>query len=160
MKRILIIVLLAVGFFSCKRERAILYDVQDAYVKRDGANKTRLKTTTEFIAISYSDIFGTTIPQNKLDEIALVYESFGDKKLMEDIIVKNFINSPSAQIPSATTMNADLDKFISDAYKKLYNREPSETEAFKVKELIKSNSAITPLVVYYALMTSNEYRYY
>ncbi|MFN7013579.1 MAG: hypothetical protein ACK4ON_04815, partial [Bacteroidia bacterium] len=144
MKHILIIVVFAVGFFSCKRERAILYDVQDVYVKRDGANKTRLKTTTEFIAIAYSDIFGTTIPQNKLDEITLVYESFGDKKMMEDNIVKNFINSTSAQIPSSSAMNADLDKFISDAYKKLYNREPSETEAFKVKELIKSNSNITP----------------
>jgi hypothetical protein len=160
MKNLFFVLLILFSFTACKRERTILYDVQDVYVKRDGANKTRLKTTTEFIAIAYSDIFGTTIPQNKLDEIALVYESFGDKKLMEDIIVKNFINSPSAQIPSSTAMNADLDKFISDAYKKLYNREPSETETFKVKELIKSNSAITPLVVYYALMTSNEYRYY
>lgn len=160
MKRLLIIVLLTTSLLSCKRERTILYDVQDVYVKRDATNKNRLKTTTEFIAIAYSDIFGTTIPQNKLDEIALVYEAFGDKKLMEEIIVKNFINSPSAQIPSASAMNADMDKFISDAYKKLYNREPSETEAFKVKELIKSNSAITPVVVYYALMTSNEYRYY
>ncbi|MFN4233763.1 MAG: hypothetical protein ACK4IK_03040 [Bacteroidia bacterium] len=160
MKRILIIFLLTASIFSCKKERTVLYDVQDAYVKRDGANKSRLKTTTEFIAIAYSDIFGTTIPQNKLEEISLVYESFGDKKLMEDIIVKNFINHPSAQIPSASAMNADLDKFITDAYKKLYSREPSETELFKVKELIKSNTAITPTVFYYALMTSNEYRYY
>lgn len=160
MNRILIIVLLSTIFFSCKKERAILYDVQDAYVKRDGTNKTRLKTSTEFIAIAYSDIFGSTIQQNKLDEIALVYESFGDKKLIEDIIVKNFINSSSALIPSATAMKEDMDKFISDTYKKLYIREPSETEAFKLKELLNSNSAITPLVVYYALMTSNEYRYY
>lgn len=148
------------GIYSCKRERVILYDLQDVYINRDGSNKTRLKTTTEFIAIAYSDIFGSSIPQNKLDEIALVYESFGDKKLMEDIIIKNFLNNPSAQIPSHTDMNADLDKFISDAYKKLYNREPLETEAFKLKEFIKSNNAITPAMVYYALMTSNEYRYY
>jgi hypothetical protein len=160
MKNLFLVLLILFSFTACKRERTILYDVQDVYIKRDGANKTRLKTTTEFIAIAYSDIFGTTIPQNKLDEIALLYESFGDKKMMEDIIIKNFINSSSAQIPSTATMNADLDKFIFDTYKKLYSREPLETEVLKLKELIKSNSAITPTVVYYALMTSNEYRYY
>jgi hypothetical protein len=154
------ILILALALSACNKERAILYDVQAVYVQRDGTNKTRIKTTTEFISIVYSDIFGTTIPQSKLDELSLAYEAFGDKKLMEDIIVKNFLNSSSAQIPSTSTMNADIDDFIQKTFRKLYNREPGEMEAWKLKEMIKSNSAITPVVVYYAFMTSNEYRYY
>ncbi|PCJ83606.1 MAG: hypothetical protein COA57_10840 [Flavobacteriales bacterium] len=148
--------------FACKKdvETLYIYDVDDVNVTQDGVNKPNVKTTTEFISIAYSDLFNTTIDQNTLTDLSLSYAAFGDKKLIEDMIIRNFLNTTGTDIPSKSAMNADVEQFVEDTYRKFYNRDPSEFELWQVKDMIENDATVTPEIAYYAFMTSNEYRYY
>ena len=151
---------LLVIFTSCKKETTYVYGVNDVTVKQEGAVKPSVKTTTEFISIAYADIFGSTIPGNDLTELSLLYSAFGDKKLMENLIIKNFLNSPGITIPTKTQMNSNLDSFLNQTYTKFLNRTPNEFELYGTKTLIQADTSITPELIYYGMLTSNEYRHY
>lgn len=147
---------------SCKKESptSYIYGVNTTTVSQDGVSKPNPKSTVEFISIAYSDLFGNTIDLNTLTELGTAYEAFGDKKLIEDLIIRNMLNAQQATIPSQTSMSANVPAFIVNTYKKFYNREPNEFELWQFTNLINTDSSITPELVYYAFMTSNEYRYY
>jgi hypothetical protein len=93
-------------------------------------------------------------------QLSTVYLAFGDKKLIEDRILLNMLSQPNVQIPSVPHVNGDTTQFIVNTYKKLYNRDPDAFEKYYLKEQIRLNTAMTPRVIYYALMTADEYRYY
>lgn len=157
-------ILLALVVFAsgCKKEppTTYIYGVNSVGVTQDGVSKPNVKSTVEFISIAYSDLFGNTINQATLTDLATAYVSFADRKLIEDMIIRNFLNTPGIDIPTLTEMNANVPTFIINSYKKFYNREPNEFELWQMQNLIASDAAITPELVYYAFMTSNEYRYY
>lgn len=162
-KNILYIVLLVAvaSTTSCKKDPSYVYDVNSVNVTQPGVSKPNVKSTLEFISIAYSDLFGTTISAGELTDLSLAYLSFGDKKFIEDLIIRNFLNKPGVIIPSQSTMTADVSKFVSDTYRKFYNRDPNEFEKWQVVNYINSNMAnITPELIYYSFMTSDEYRYY
>tara|TARA_R110000868_G_scaffold237867_1_gene492447 strand:+ start:991 stop:1488 length:498 start_codon:yes stop_codon:yes gene_type:complete len=158
---LLLLALLTAGAFSgCQKEKNIIYDVNDVNVNRPEGNKDYVKSLAEFISIAYTDLFGQNISQSALQTLSVPYSGFGDLKLIEDMIIKNFLNSPSAIVPSNTDMRANVDQFIMETYQKFFNRNPNEFELWHMKNLIEENADITPELVYYATMTSNEYRYY
>ena len=108
--------------FSCKKEKNVIYQLNDVTIEQNSANKDHLKSTTEFISIAYSDIFGTVISTNKLADLTRIYKAFGDKKLIEQMVIKNFLNEPTNLIPVIdTTSVTTIKDFVTDAYKKLYN---------------------------------------
>lgn len=160
MKNILALFTLLIVFNSCKKETEYIYEVNDVQVRQEDIGKGIPKSTIEFLSIAYSDIFGNTISQNQLNRLSLLYLAFGDKKLLEDLLIKNMINRPESLLPSNQTMRADVDLFIMNAYQKLYNRSPNELEVFTLKKSINENAQMTAVTVYYAMMTSDEYRYY
>ncbi len=147
---------------SCRKEKSYVYGVKDVTVSQEGSLKPNVKTTTEFISIAYADIFGTSISNADLVKLSTAYSSFGDRKLIEDMVIRNFLNrtTPPPQVPAKASMTADVGKFVSDTYKKFYNRSPNEYEKWFVTNLIKSDTSVTPELVYYSFLTSNEYRYY
>ena len=154
----LLLFLIAVG--SCKKETTYIYNVDDESVQQPGGDKGNVKSTTEFISIAYSDLFNTTIPNDTLLSVNAAYTAFGDKKLVEDRIIRHFLNSPVVQIPTDQQMRADIPQFVAGSYRKFLNRDPDEFEKYFISNIIQSNVNITQVVVYYAMMTSNEYRYY
>lgn len=160
MKKIIFVFLISIVFNSCKKETEYIYEVNDVQVSQEDIGKGIPKSTIEFLSIAYSDIFGNTISQNQLNRLSLLYLAFGDKKLLEDLLIKNMINRPESLLPSNQTMRADVDLFIVNAYQKLYNRSPNELEVFTLKKNINENAQMTAVMVYYAMMTSDEYRYY
>ena len=143
---------------SCKKD--YVYEVNDVTVTQPGGDKTNVKTTTEFISIVYSDLFNTNVPTDTLLYVQQAYEAFGDKKLIEDRIVRHFLNSASVQVPTDAAMRADIPLFVDETIQKFFNRKPDAFENYFISNIIAGSSAITPLMVYYACMTSNEYRYY
>jgi len=147
--------------FSCKKEKNVIYRLNDVIIEQNSANKDHLKSTTEFISIAYSDIFGTIISISKLSDLTQTYKAFGDKFLIEEMIIKNFLNEPTNLIPAIdTTSETAIENFVTDTYKKLYNRNPDEYELWFVADMITKDNDLTAELVYYSLMTSNEYRYY
>lgn len=145
---------------GCKKETTYIYEVDDVQVKKDQSEKTVSKTMVEFISIAYADVFGLTISQNDLGLLSLLYLAFGDKVLIEDVLVKNMLNSPEANLPSDLEMRSDVGLYVKNIYLKLYNREPNELENFTLTKKITDNPDMTSAMVYYAMMTSNEYRFY
>jgi hypothetical protein len=160
MKKLVLFAILIFALSSCKKETDFVYEVNDVQVSKDKIGKGIPKTTVEFISIAYSDLVGSTISQNDLSRVTLLYLAFGDKRLIEDLLIKNIVNSPVVNIPTEEVMRNDISAFINSTYLKLFNREPNEVELFTLQKQISENTNITPKLVYYAMMTSDEYRYY
>ena len=147
-------------FTSCKKDTNYVYGVNDVNVSQPGISKPNVKSTIEFISIAYSDLFGTTISASDLTDLSLCYLAFGDKKFIEDLIIRNFLNKPGVIIPTQASMMSDVPAFVQATYRKFYNRDPNEFEKWQVVNYINTTSNITPELVYYSFMTSDEYRYY
>lgn len=147
-------------FSSCTAEKEYQYEVDTVSIDQEGSDKSNQKSTDEFIAIAYADLFGTTIPQNKLVNLNTAYTAFGDKKVIEERIVRNFLNDPAVIIPSQPAVGGDTVLFIVQCYEKFYNRTPTEFEKYNWKKLIAGDPNVKPLTIYYAMMTSDEYRFY
>ena len=147
--------------FSCKKEKNVKYQLNDVKIENNSANKDLLKSTTEFISIAYSDIFGTVISINKLADLTKIYKAFGDKKLIEQMVIKNFLNEPSIQIPQIDrSSDSTINTFTQNMYIKLYNRTPDEYELWFISNMIENDTDLTSELIYFSLMTANEYRYY
>lgn len=159
-KNIAFMVLTIAMLLSGCKKKEYTYQVNDENVTKEGVTKTNLKTSTEFISIAYSDLFGTTITNDKLVSLNTEHDACGDKQLIEDLIIRNFLTDPTVQIPTKTYMDANLEAFITDTYKKFYNRSPNEMELWNLKKIIQADNGITPEMVYYSFLTSDEYRFY
>ena len=160
--KLLVFGLAAVSLMNigCQKESQIIYDVNDVTVAKPSGEKGSVKTVAEFISIAYTDLFGQAILQSQLLELDLAYRGFGDLKLVEDLIIKNFLNDSGLDIPTDQEMRANPAVFIQASYQKFYNRNPSEFEEWQLRSMIDEDASITPELIYYSMMTSNEYRYY
>ncbi len=158
----LFILFLATGIFltSCRKEKVYVFGVDDVTVTQPGAEKPNIKTDEEFISIAYSDLFGTNISQSELGELSLSYVSFGDKRAVIDWIILNFLNDPAADVPTDAEMRADVNLFVNNTFRKFLVRDPNEFETWWISNQIENDTDMTPEVVYYTFMTSNEYRFY
>jgi|TARA_B110000444_G_scaffold214981_1_gene212648 hypothetical protein len=160
MKKI-IFLLSVLTLVSCKKEKKAVYILNDVNISQNSPNKDHLKSTTEFISIAYSDVFGTVISTNKLADLSAIYKAFGDKKLIEEMVIKNFLNEPSIQIPQIDRSSANtINTFTQNMYIKLYNRTPDEYELWFISNMIENDTDLTSELIYFSLMTANEYRYY
>ena len=161
MSKKLVLFLSMILLFSCKKEKKVTYHINDVNIEQNSSNKDHLKTTSEFISIAYSDIFGTVISTAKLAELTTTYKAFGDKILIEEMVIKNFLNEPSIQIPTIDrTSEITINTYVNDAYKKLFNRTPDEYELWFVTDMIQKDIDLNSELIYFSLMTANEYRYY
>jgi hypothetical protein len=160
MRKTISFFLILFSFAACTKEKKYQYDVNPVNVGNDGATKNSRKSTAEFISIAYSDLFGTSIPQSKLVDLSIAYSSFGDLNVIEERIVSNFLNDSAVVIPPSPSVNGDTTQFVTKCYNKFFNRDPNEMEKRYWKELIKTNSSVTPATIYYSMMTSDEYRFF
>lgn len=154
------VVLLPLFFLACNQEDVYLYEVNPVEVNQPGVEKANQKSDLEFLSLAYADLFGTTISSIQLNVMVQAYESMGDKTLIADIIIRNLLSSPGANIPTDASMRNDLDGFINDTYKKFFIRLPGEYESWYLNQLITEDPDFSPEMVYYAFLTSDEYRYY
>lgn len=143
---------------NCTKDVKQVYQVQEVHIEQPGADKQSVKSSTEYISIAYSDIFGKAISNSLLQQLTKSYISFGDVSVVEDLIIRNFLNDEAAKIPSNSEMRSDIPKFIQNTFKQLYSRDANEQEIWYFNKLITEDTSVTPDVVYYALLTSNEYR--
>ena len=141
-------------------EQVYLYEVNEVEVRQAGVEKNTLKGDLEFISLAYSDLFGTTLTENQLLVLVTGYNAMGDKGLIADVIIRNFLNNPAADVPGVQEMKADVPAFIRETYRRFYVREPGEYELWYFENLIATDDSITPEIIFYAFLTSDEYRYF
>ena len=161
MKRVFHIALMAIALTACKQDPSSIFEVEDVTVSLNEGEKNRLKTDIEFVSIAYTDIFSTNISQNNLEEIITTYKSLGDKSLVIEMIVRKFIYDGGSNIQNIDrSSSTSIDSFVTDVYKKLYNRTPDAYELWYLTDVIQKDQDINASLIYYSMMTANEYRYY
>ena len=106
-------------------------------------------------------MFGTNISQSELDNVITTYQSFGDKSLVIELIIRKFVFSDQSNISQIDrSSDASIEAFVQQAYEKVYNRTPNSFEKWYLTDFLKSNENVNSQLFYYAIMTANEYRYY
>jgi hypothetical protein len=145
---------------ACRKDSEAIFELNDVQLANDNANKDKQKTTEQFVSILYTNLFQQSISSNQLYDLNLCMDSVGDKELAREVLISNFFNTQGVSIPSIEEMNANLDGFIADAYARFFVRIPSEAEKTWIKEFIQGNAGITPELVYFAFVISNEYQFY
>ena len=156
-----LIYILLIVLSSCKRDPSYIFEVNDVTVTASTGEKNRLKTDIEFVSIAHTDIFGSNISSKDLENIVTTYKSFGDKSLTIEMIIRKFIDDGGTNITSIDrSSKTSIESFVINTYKKLYNREPDAFEKWYLSDLIANDDEINAEIVYFSMMTANEYRYY
>jgi hypothetical protein len=159
MKKLLFVFALALLLLGCRKE-APIYGVNNVDLDLIETSKTKLKTPNQFVAILYANLFQTALPVNKLVEITDLIDAIGDDQVAYEIIISNFMNMPTVQIPSNTDMRANPEHFIIETYKRFLIRRPTEAEKTYFINRINTNQNITAELVYFSFALSDEYQYY
>lgn len=149
-----------ISMTSCKKDIIPTFEVKDQPVYDASLNKDKPKTNKQYISILYTTLFQQAISSNELFQTERVIESFGDKALINEVIISNYMNSPKVVLPSDSMMKANPDQFIIDTYKLFFVRIPSELEVSFFREYLAANPNVTAELVYIAFGSSDEYQFY
>jgi hypothetical protein len=144
---------------ACKKDMHE-YEVNQQDLQPPNAGKTKLKTNEQYVSILYANLFQTALSSNRLFQITQCIESVGDKELVREVIISNFMNEQEVIIPSDSIMRADVDLFLSETYERFYVREMSEAERTWFRNYIENNPNVTPELIYFSFALSNEYLFY
>jgi hypothetical protein len=147
--------LLAIG---CRKER--IYEVNEVQLRAPSANKDKLKTSEEYVAILHANLFQTALSANEVYQLAQCIESIGDKELAREVIISNFMNKPGVIIPTDESMRADIDAFTRATYARFLVRTPSEAELTWFRNYITADPYVTPELIYFSFALSDEYLFY
>ncbi|MCC6599375.1 MAG: hypothetical protein IT223_01725 [Crocinitomicaceae bacterium] len=149
-----------VSLASCKKDQEALFEVNNVMLYDNSADKSKLKSNEQYVSILYTNLFQTALSNNTVFELGKTLLSLGDQELAREVLISNFFNDAGVQMPTADEMNADIDAFIVETYKRFFVRLPSEAEKTWVKNFIERNAYMTPELVYFSFAMSNEYMYY
>lgn len=152
---------------SCKKDLDqqviydnVIYEVTPVSVYASNAEKTKQKSPEHFISILYSNLTNKSIPGDDLNNLSELSLSFGDKELMNRILLENMLADPEINVPSNEEMRSNTEKFVQETYLKFFLRNPTTYEAYFFKDLIDHDDAINSEAVYAAFAQSNEYLFY
>ncbi len=151
---------LLLALAACNKDVTKIYEVNRQQVSLNTIDKEALKADLEFIANVHNDLFGTPIDGGMLQQTLVDLASSNDKKLVTDLVVRQMLNRADLPAPTDAAMRADLDGFVLKTYKRFFHREPNPFEAFKIRQMIEGDSAMSPVMVWYAFLTSEEYRFF
>lgn len=151
--------LLAFTLVACRKEIIQVFEVQTQQISQTNIQKELFKQDLEFISSAYSDLFGKAIPETELNSAIRCYAGTSDKSLITDRIIRSYLNNPNVNVPTAKQMRNDVDAFTKNTYSRFYHRDPSEMELYKVSKSIKDDLNMTPEIVYFSFLTSNEYKF-
>ena len=159
MRKILIIpICISLFFTNCRKDD--IYELNEINASSYNANKNKLKSTNQYIAILHANLFQQALSANELVEISRCIESIGDKHVAHEIVLSNFMNKEGVVIPSDSLMRYDLDLFIEETYKRFFVRDITEAEREFFINFFESNPNVSAEMVYTAFSLANEYQYY
>jgi hypothetical protein len=158
MKKILFILVSVLLLSSCVKDD--VYELNEVQSNSYNANKNKLKSSNQFISILHANLFQKALSANELVEISRCIESIGDKKLVHEIVLSNFMNKEGVIIPSDSLMRDDLNVFIEESYKRFFVRDITEAEREFFLSFFESHPNVSAEMVYMAFSLSNEYQYY
>lgn len=124
---------------GCKKEQHIGFGLENANVYEDKSRKTKKKNDAEYISILYTNLYQSPISPNQLYKTQNVLYSIGDQDVASEMLLSNYFNTGSIQMPTNTLMRQDIESFVTNTYKRFYLRYPSEGEkAFLNNTLLRT----------------------
>ena len=150
--------ILILSFTSCEKD--VEYEVNEETILPPNANKTKLKSDQQYIAILYANLFQTALSSDNLFEASEGIQSIGDKTLAHEVLISNYMNKSDVILPTNEEMRADVDAFITETYNRFLVRNPTEAERQYFKNYINTHPNVRPELVYFSFALSNEYQYY
>jgi hypothetical protein len=149
-------------FGSCKKTEVPTYQVTDlgVYNNSSGLEKGSRKNEVQYIAILSTNLFQKPLSASEVVKTQRVIESVGDKALVNEIIISNYMNSPDVLLPHNDSMRADVEKFVIETYRRFYVRPPSEVEKTFFVNYLNANPNITVELIYTSFSASDEYLFY
>lgn len=155
---------LAVFFSQCKKESTnTLFEVVETPSYGDNLKKDKDKTNIEFHSILTTNLFQKPSSINELARTDRVIQSCGDKTLINEVIISNYMNSSFVKLPTRQRMIDSTEKFVEETYIRFFIRRPTEAEKTWFINFInsnKSNPNFNPELVYTAFSASDEYMFY
>ena len=148
---------------SCKKNDNTRYEVIDTSSYGDNLNKDKDKSNIEFHSILTTNLFQKPSSINELTRTDRVIQSCGDKTLINEVIISNYMNSNLVKLPSRKRMVDSTELFVQETYVRFFIRRPSEAEKTWFVNFInanKSNPNFRPELVYTAFAASDEYMFY
>jgi len=156
--------LFALGLTNCKKETLEdkIFQVNKVKLYPSASSKLKEKTESQWVAVLYTNLFQQALSAGDIYRAGQCITSIGDKELAREVIISNFMNSPSPlpQIPTNGDMRADLNKFIKDTYERFLIRRPTEGEKQYFRNEISNDPLRTAEIVYFSFALSNEYLFY
>ncbi len=160
-KRSLLAVFLLLAV-ACKKN-SNTYEVVSTGSYGDNLNKDKSKSNIEFHSILSTNLFQKPSSINELSRTDRVIQSCGDKTLINEVIISNYMNTSNVRLPSRKMMVDSTNRFIEDTYIRFFIRRPTQAERTWFKNFInanKSNPNFRPELVYTAFAASDEYMFY
>lgn len=145
---------------ACQQEKLVVYEVNKEQVSLSTIDKNNYKKELEFITLAYSDLFDKPIDNAELQQTAFTYAAIGDKDLVTDMLIRDFLKRDNAPLPSDFEMRLNIPVFVENTYQKFYHRKPTEMEKWYWNDAIGKDADITPSLIYYTFLTSEEYRFF
>jgi hypothetical protein len=143
---------------GCQKDK--LYEVQEETILPPNANKTKLKSDQQYIAILYANLFQSALSSDNLFEASECVQSIGDKDLVHEVLISNYMNTGGVILPTNEEMRADIDGFLTATYNRFLVRNPTEAERQFFKNYINTHPNVKPELVYFSFALSDEYQYY
>lgn len=143
---------------SCNNEQEAIFELNPVEVSQGGVDKPNVKSAKAYLSIAHQDLFDRNISKNLLNSLSNIYVSFGDVEVINELVIKNFLKKEGAKIPSNEEMRADVDAFVQNTFERFYNRAANEQELWFFKTKIEENEDLSPDVIYFAILTSKEYK--
>ncbi len=160
----ILLLCLAVFFSQCKKESTnTLFEVVETPSYGDNLKKDKDKTNIEFHSILTTNLFQKPSSINELARTDRVIQSCGDKTLINEVIISNYMNSSFVKLPTRQRMIDSTEKFVEETYIRFFIRRPTEAEKTWFINFInsnKSNPNFNPELVYTAFSASDEYMFY
>ncbi|MBL7942767.1 MAG: hypothetical protein JNM00_08380, partial [Flavobacteriales bacterium] len=121
---------------SCKKDPDLLFEINPVELYGSAAEKDKLKNNEQYVSILYTNLFQQAIAAGDIFNLSNCFESIGDQELAREVLISNFFNDEGVQLPTVEEMNADMDAFVTDTYKRFFVRIPTEAERTWMKNFI------------------------
>jgi hypothetical protein len=155
--------LLLIGVSACKKKDTNTYEVVDTNTYGNNLDKDKSKSNIEFHSILSTNLFQKPSSINELSRTDRVMQSCGDKSLINEVIISNYMNSANVKLPSRKMMTDSTERFVEETFIRFFIRRPTEAEKTWFTNFInanKSNPNFRPELVYTAFAASDEYMFY
>ena len=152
-KQIIICILVLSSVFACTKTKVFnentqvitqeeyraLFGMDTVNLTTSNADKAKQKNSAQYTSILYADLFQKSIPSNELSDMSEILLSSGDKIMINELIIQNWMNETGVIVPTDQYMRDNPTDFIRETYIRFYLRKPTALESTWMTNMINDD---------------------